>query len=147
VIHKTFDEMTGNGQVLTDSSVILKTGGWLETKQEIQLSFGIVTNDDVQQGWLVVNSRLIEWAFIGNSEVLALIDGHRHRFEGFVESSDTQIVGDDVICVESFHVPVTHEFLKELASASSAKVRLAGTDFELAQEVIDDVKLLVEEMA
>jgi hypothetical protein len=144
LIHKTFDEMTGNGQIVTDSSVILKTGGWLEAKQEIQLSFGFVKGDDVDQAWLIVNSRLTDWAFIGSPVVLALVDGKRHSFEGFVETSDTQIVGDDVICIESFHTPVTEEFLREVAIASSVKIRLAGADFQLDPEVIKDVKLLVD---
>ena len=138
--------MTGNGQIGTDSHVIFKVGGWFATDQEIRLSFGYVIAEDGNQGWLLVHSRLLDWAFIGNTQVLALIDGNRHSFEGFVDSSDTQIVGDDVICIESFQTPVTEEFLKEIAAASSVKLRLSGTDFELAHEVISDVKLLVDEM-
>jgi hypothetical protein len=144
MIHKSFDEMTGNGQALTDSVVLFKAGGWLAAKQEVTLCFGIVVGDDFRKAWLIANSRLLDWAFIGNTDVLALVDGNRHKFEGFVQESDTQIVGDDVICVESFHTPVTEEFLAEIAGAQTAKVRLAGTDFELPPEIIADVKELIK---
>jgi hypothetical protein len=143
MISKSFDEMTGNGQAMTDKAVVFKTGGWLVAKQELNLCFAIVVGEEFRQAWLIANSQLLDWAFIGNPDVLALVDGKRHKFEGFVQSSDTQIISDDVLCIESFHVPVPEEFLAELAKSQSAKLRLANSDFEIPAELMADLKELI----
>lgn len=143
MVNKSFDEMTGNGQAITGAHVVFKAGGWLAAKQEVNICFAIVVGEEFRQAWLIANSRLLDWAFIGNPDVLALVDGKRHKFEGFVQESDTQIVGEDVICVEEFHTPVTEEFLAEVAGSQSAKVRLAGSDFEIPAELVAEVKELI----
>ena len=143
MINKSFDEMTGNGQAMTDKAVVFQTGGWLMTKQEVNLSFAIVVGDEFRQAWLIANSFLLDWAFIGHSDVLALVDGKRHKFEGFIQSSDTQIVGDDVICFESFHTPLPEEFLTEVANSEIAKFRLGTSDFEIPEQLRIDLKELI----
>jgi hypothetical protein len=143
MISKSFDEMTGNGQATTNRVVLFEKRGWMSPTLSLTLYFGIVVGEDVRQAWVIVDSRLTEWAFIGNTEVLALVDGKRHRFEGFVQESDTAIDSQEVVCLESFHTPIPEEFLTELAGSQSAKIRLGGTDFDIPAELISDVKELL----
>jgi hypothetical protein len=143
MINKTFDEMTGNGQATTSQVTLFEKTGWLSPTVFLKIYFGIVVGDDVRQPWLIADSRLTEWGFIGHTEVLALVDGKRHRFEGFVNESDTKIDAQEVVCIESFHTPISEEFLKELAEAESAKIRLGGADFGVPMELLVDVKELL----
>lgn len=143
MITTSFDEMTGNGQAVTDAVIILKRGSWFTPKEEVSLRFAIVVGDDFRQGWVIVNSCMEDWVFLGNESVLALVDGSRHKFEGFVETSDTQVSGDFVMCIESFHVPVDEGFIKAVATSSVSKIRLAGSDFELPEGLKVDLQDLV----
>lgn len=142
MISKSFDEMTGNGQAITDEAIILKRGSWLTAKEQVSMRFALVVGDDFRQGWIIVNSCMEDWAFLGNESVLALVDGKRHKFDGFVETSDTQISGDFVMCIESFHVPVDEDFMSDVASSTIAKIRLAGSDFDVPEELKADLQLL-----
>lgn len=144
MISKSFDDMTGTGQANTGSFQIFKQGGWLSAKQEINIFCAITVGEGFRQCWLIVNSRLQDWAFSGNTQVFALVDDKRHSFDGFVESFNTEWVGDTLVCLESFHVPTNEEFFSDLAAASTARIRLAGTDFDLPQELIDDMKELIK---
>lgn len=146
MITKTFDDMTGSGQITTSSAVIFQTKGWFVTPTHIKLSFALVVNEHGRFGWILVDSQLLEWKFIGERRVNALIDGtKRYQFEGEIRKSDTGIVGDNVYCYESFHTFVEEEFLAELASSKSAKLRLGGMDFDVPTELIADLKDLVKE--
>jgi hypothetical protein len=140
MISKTFDEMTGNGQATTSVVQIYKSGGFFTAKTFINLSFALVVGDGFRQAWILVYSQLSDWAFIGNTQVLALVDGKRHSFEGVVRSTDTAIVNDDVVCQEDFHIGVPEEFLTELGGSTSAKLRIGGSDFEVPAELIADLK-------
>ena len=143
MINNSFDEMTGNGQATTTQVVLFENRGFLSPTLSLRLFAGIVVGENIRQPWLIADSRLKDWGFIGNTEVLVLVDGKRHRFEGFVQESDTQIVQQEVVCIESFHTPVPEEFLTELAGCESAKIRLGGTDFDIPKELIEDIKLLI----
>ena len=143
MIQKSFDDMTGNGQVMTSSVMLLKQGGWLSAQQTITLVAAIVVGDDFRQPWLISNTSLLEWYYLSDTDVLALVDGKRHKFEGFIQSSDTEIIGSDVLCNESFHVPVTEDFLQALSVSQSARLRLGGNDFEMSEEFKADVRELL----
>lgn len=143
MIHKTFDEMTGNGQVLTDSYVVYETKGFLVTKTNMRMKFGLVVGDDFRAGWLIVNSHMLEWQFAGHHQVLALVDGNRSTFEGVVRTSDANFVGDTLYCDEEFHVAVPEEFLQQVATSNSAKIRLAGIDVMVPQLLQNDVRDLI----
>ena len=143
MINKSFDEMTGKGQATTSQVTLFEKKGWISPTIFLKIYFGIVVGENVRQAWLVADSRLKEWGFIGHKEVFALVDGKRHSFEGYVKESDTTIDAQEVLCIESFHTPISEEFLAELAEATNAKIRLGGTDFDLPAELLVDVKNLI----
>ena len=148
MIKKVYDDMTGSGQISTSTAIIKETKGWFVTPTNIKLSFSLVVNEHGRFGWIVVNSQLLDWKFVGERRVNALIDGtKRYQFTGEIRKSDTGIVGDSVYCYESFHTFVEEEFLVEMANSKSAKLRLGGTDFDVPAELISDLKDLVKESA
>jgi hypothetical protein len=144
MINKTFDEMTGNGQVTTDHYVVFETKGFLVTKTQMTLGFALVVGEGFRQGWLIVISHTLDWQFIGNTQVLALIDGERASFEGVVRTSDTNFIGDTLYCDEEFHAAVDEDFLEAISKSSNAKLRLAGIDVVVPPALATDVAALLE---
>jgi hypothetical protein len=148
MIIKKFDDMTGSGQISTSAAIIFETKGWFVTPTHINLAFALVVNDNGRFGWIMVNSQLLAWKFVGERRVNALIDGtKRYQFNGEIKKTDTAVVGDTVYCLESFHIFVEEDFLAELARSQSAKLRLGGTDFDVPSELISDLKDLIKESA
>lgn len=145
MIKKSFDEMTGNGQALTDEVIIYKAGNnFMGVKQTISAYFAIVVGDDFRKAWLVANGRLNERTFMGESFVPALVDGKRHKFEGKVEKAESEWAGDYLVNIQKYRVGISEEFLQDLAVCSSAKVRLAGLDLEIPESLLNDVKELIK---
>jgi hypothetical protein len=144
MINKSFDEMTGNGQATTDFYVVFETKGFLVTRTDIKVGFAIVVGEDFRAGWLIAISHTLDWQFIGNPVVLALVDGERASFEGIVRASDTNYIGDTLYCDEEFHTQVPEEFLEAVANSSSAKLRLAGIDVEIPAELRNDLQALIK---
>jgi len=146
MITKTFDEMTGNGQISTSIAVLQKSGGFLLTPTYVRLSFAYVIGEDSSSAWLLVTSQQMDWMFLSDTNVLALVDGKRSQFEGYIRDSDTEIISNDVVCIEEMHALVSLEFFQELANSTSARFRLAGIDYELPAELRADLAALLEEI-
>jgi hypothetical protein len=144
MIRKTFDEMTGNGQVTTDHYVVFETKGFLVTKTSITIGFALVVGEGFRQGWLIAISHTLDWQFIGNTQVLALVDGERASFDGVVRSSDSNFIGDTLYCDEEFHAAVDEEFLEAISKSSNAKLRLAGIDVVVPPALAADVAELLK---
>lgn len=144
MINKSFDEMTGNGQITTDHYVVFETKGFLVTKTHMTIGFALVVGDDFRAGWLIVSSHMLDWQFIGDSKVLALVDGERASFEGVVRASDTNFIGDTLYCDEEFHAAVPEEFLEAVSKSSNAKLRLAGIDVVVPSALAADIAELLK---
>lgn len=144
MINKTFDEMTGNGQVTTDHYVVFETKGFLVTKTQMTLGFALVVGEGFRQGWLIAVSHMLDWQFIGNTQVLALVDGERASFDGTVRSSDTNFIGDTLYCDEEFHAAVSEEFLEAVSKSSNTKLRLAGIDVVVPPALAADITELLK---
>jgi hypothetical protein len=147
MISQTYDEMRGVGEIRTSAFNLFKQGGFFSSKVYLNIGFAVVLGEKSKTGWFIFDAKMNEWTLLEVREFIALIDGHRYINEGQIRKSDTNVEGYDVMCYEEMHVPFDMDLLNRMASATTIKIRVGGTDFVLAPDVMAELKALNEAVA
>lgn len=140
MISQSYDEMRGVGEIRTSSFNLFKQGGFLTAKVYLNIGFAVVLGENSKTGWFLFDAKMNEWTLLENQEFIALVDGHRYMGEGVMRETDTKVEGYDVMCYEEMHVQFDMELLHLMAKATTIKIRVGGTDFILAPEVLAELK-------
>ncbi len=144
MISQTYDEMRGVGEMRTASFNLFKQGGFFSSKVYLNILFAVVLGENSKTGWVIFNAKMNEWTLLEDREFIALIDGHRFIGEGVMRQTDTNVEGYDVMCYEEMHVQFDMDLLTRMGTASTIKIRVGGTDFVLAADVMAELKALNE---
>jgi hypothetical protein len=148
MIHKSFDEMTGKGELETDKFVLEEHKIFLGPSTYLQMTPTVVVTESGEKVyWLVFLSYYLDWQFLSDDVMYVLVDGNRSQVQGIVTYSDTRDDGDEVMCVEVAQFQVDAAWLTSVADSSSAKVRVIGRDFEITTEIKAQMAELVAEAA
>jgi hypothetical protein len=147
MISEIYDEMRGVGEVKTASFNLFKQGGFLSSKTYLNMGIAVVLGDNFKTGWFIFEGKFADWVLLENRSFIALVDGHRFMGEGDMRNTDTAVEGYDVMCYEEMHVQFDMDLLEMMANAQTIKIRVGGTDFVLAPEVLTDLKALAAAVA
>lgn len=147
MISETYDEMRGVGEIRTSAFNLFKQGGFLSAKTYLNMGLAVVLGDNSKTGWFIFEGKFADWVLLENRDFIALVDGHRFMGEGQMRNTDTNVEGYDVMCFEEMHVQFDMDLLEMMSNAQSIKIRVGGTDFVLAPEVLTDVKALAAAVA
>jgi len=148
MIHKSFDEMTGKGEASTDNFRLEEMKMWLTPTYYLDFNASIVITDEGEKvGWFVFTAYYPDWQFLSDEIMFSLIDGQRLQVEGVTTYSDTREDRDEIMCVEVCQMPADLDWLAQAAKSTSAKFRVIGRDFELTQEMKNQISELLDAVA
>ena len=134
MITQQFDEMTGVGQFNTQEFWLAKTMGVLSTRKMIKMRICVVVDEDGKTPFFVFNREGVDWLWLHDATFHGLLDGNRFSGQGQLVSSDTKIMGNTVVCMETVAVEFEKEMLEAYSTFNSFKIRLGNLDFELDYE-------------
>jgi hypothetical protein len=134
VIEKSFDEMTGAGEINSQTFELLRNKGFLSSRHLVTMRISIIQSEGQTQPYLVFYREGTDWLFLTHRQFFGLLDGARFNGEGNLVDTDTKVMGQDVICQELVYVEFDLELLKAFAGFNEFKIRLGGLDFELNYE-------------
>ena len=142
MISQNYDEMRGVGELYTSKFNLFKQGGFLSAKTYLNFAVAVVVGEGTKTGWFVFDGKFSDWVLLEDRGFIALVDGHRFMGEGEMRNTDTKVEGYDVMCFEEMHVEFDMDLLDLMGGAQSIKIRVGGTDFVLAPDILADIKEL-----
>lgn len=147
MIEKSFDEMTGKGEITTSAFRVDEHKMWLLPTSYLEVTPSVVVAENGEKFfWMVFNSYYSDWKFLDDPVMFALVDGVRLRVEGIVTYSDTTFDRDELMCVEIAQMEVDPLWLETLSQSKEAKIRVIGIDFEVSPAMKTDIEALLHEM-
>lgn len=147
-ITKSFDEMTGKGEINTKNFRLLEEKSFLLKTETLDLSPAIVITETGEKiAWMVFTSTFREdWQFDRDLTMYVLMDGERSRVDGILSYDDSQYDsgGNYWYYTEIAQMQVSLEFLRKASTSKELKIRVIGRDFVLDEDVKEAMKQLVE---
>ncbi len=134
MISHSYDEMTGIGQFNSQEFWLAKTAGILATRKLIKLRICVVEADEQKIPFLVFDREGEDWLWLSDTSFHGLLDGTRFSGEGSLISSDTKVLGNMVVCMETVTVELDIDLLAAFAGFETFKIRIGSLDFELGPD-------------
>ena len=134
MITENFDEMTGVGQFNTQEFWLAKTMGVLSTRKMIKMRICVVLDEDGKTPFFVFNREGEDWLWLHDATFHGLLDGKRFSADGQLISSDTKVLGNTLVCMETVGVEFDKEMFEAFSTFNSFKIRVGNLDFDLDYE-------------
>ena len=147
-ITKSFDEMTGKGEINTPNFRLLEDKFFLLKTETLDLSPAVVITENGEKiAWMVFTSTFREdWQFDRDLTMHVLMDGERARFDGILTYDDSQYDsgGNYWFYTEIAQMQVSLDFFRKASQAKELKLRVIGRDFILGDDIKEAMKELAE---
>ena len=85
-----------------------------------------------------------DWAWVGDTSAIMLVDGVRTLGEGVLVDSSTVTTDSKVYCDEIVSLETDLDFLKTMSNASNIKIRIGQQDIVPPQEFIPSLKEILD---